>query len=255
MHLKSIVLKGFKSFPDRTKLDFGTGVSRHRRAQRVRQVERHRRRALGDGRAVAARRPRPVDAGRDLRRRSRRAGAQQRRGRDRARQQRRHGRPAARRDLDPAPPGPQRRRRVPPQRREVPAGRRARGPVGHRPGQGDALGRLPGPRRGDRHLQAQGPPAADRGGGRARASTASAAAARSSSSSAPRTTSTARWTSSARPAPGCGRSSARPRPPSCTSASSARRPRPAGSSPATPSAPAAPSWLPPRRRRRGPRRP
>ena len=27
MHLKSIVLKGFKSFPDRTKLDFGTGVS------------------------------------------------------------------------------------------------------------------------------------------------------------------------------------------------------------------------------------
>jgi len=27
VHLKSIVLKGFKSFPDRTKLDFGTGVS------------------------------------------------------------------------------------------------------------------------------------------------------------------------------------------------------------------------------------
>src|SRR5213596_1337841 len=27
MHLQSITLKGFKSFPDRTKLEFGTGVS------------------------------------------------------------------------------------------------------------------------------------------------------------------------------------------------------------------------------------
>ena len=27
MHLKSITLKGFKSFPDRTRLEFGTGVS------------------------------------------------------------------------------------------------------------------------------------------------------------------------------------------------------------------------------------
>ena len=27
MHLKSITLKGFKSFPDRTKLDFGPGVA------------------------------------------------------------------------------------------------------------------------------------------------------------------------------------------------------------------------------------
>ena len=27
MHLKSITLKGFKSFPDRTRLDFGPGVS------------------------------------------------------------------------------------------------------------------------------------------------------------------------------------------------------------------------------------
>src|SRR6059058_1128722 len=27
MHLKSIVLKGFKSFPDRTRLEFGPGVS------------------------------------------------------------------------------------------------------------------------------------------------------------------------------------------------------------------------------------
>src|SRR5437867_11247484 len=27
MHLKSIVLKGFKSFPDRTRLEFGPGIS------------------------------------------------------------------------------------------------------------------------------------------------------------------------------------------------------------------------------------
>ena len=27
MHLKSLTMKGFKSFPDRTKLDFGPGVS------------------------------------------------------------------------------------------------------------------------------------------------------------------------------------------------------------------------------------
>src|SRR5476649_974423 len=27
MHLKSLAMKGFKSFPDRTKLDFGPGVS------------------------------------------------------------------------------------------------------------------------------------------------------------------------------------------------------------------------------------
>ena len=61
-------------------------------------------------------------------------------------------------------------------------------------------------------------------------STASAAAGPSSSSPARRTTSTGRSTSSARPAPGCARSSARPRRPSCTSAWSARRSRRAGSS-------------------------
>jgi len=27
MHLKSIALKGFKSFPERTRLEFGSGVS------------------------------------------------------------------------------------------------------------------------------------------------------------------------------------------------------------------------------------
>ena len=101
----------------------GLRPRRHRRrgAQRLGQVERHRRRAVGDGRAVSARGSRTVDAGRDLRRWARRAGAQLRGGRDRARQLRRHRRAAAQRDLDPAPPAPLRRGRVPPQRRSLPA--------------------------------------------------------------------------------------------------------------------------------------
>ncbi len=47
MHLKSITLKGFKSFPDRTRLEFGPGRERDRRAERQRQVQRHGRRAVG----------------------------------------------------------------------------------------------------------------------------------------------------------------------------------------------------------------
>jgi len=35
LHLKSITIKGFKSFPERTRLRFGEGVQRDRRAQRV----------------------------------------------------------------------------------------------------------------------------------------------------------------------------------------------------------------------------
>ena len=83
------------------------------------------------------------------------------------------------RGLDRAPAGPNRRGRVPARGRPLPARRRDRAAVGHRPRQGDALGHLPGPGRGDRDLQAARPAAADRGGGRASASTASAAAARS----------------------------------------------------------------------------
>ena len=74
MRLKSITLEGFKSFPDRTRLDFGPGVSVVV-GPTARQVEHHRRGALGDGRAVAARRARAVDAGRDLRRLARRRAA------------------------------------------------------------------------------------------------------------------------------------------------------------------------------------
>ena len=239
MHLRSITLKGFKSFPDRTRMEFGPGRVGHRRPERLGQVQRHRRGALGDGRAVAARGARAVDAGRHLRRRSRRAGAHGGGGRAHPRQRRRHDRPPGRRDLHPPAARPLGRRRVPAQRRALPPRRRAGDPQRHRPGQGDALRRLPGPRRGDRHLQARATAGCSSRRPPASASTASAAAARSSSSSARRRTSTARWTSSARRARGCARSSARPRPRSCTSAWSARSTRRAGSSRATPCAPGA----------------
>ena len=61
---------------------------RDRRPERLGQVERHRRGPVGARRAVAGRRARPGDAGRDLRRRARPAGEQGRRGRARARRQR-----------------------------------------------------------------------------------------------------------------------------------------------------------------------
>ena len=72
MHLRSIAMKGFKSFPSRTKLEFGPGVVRDRRPERLGQVEHHRRRALGARRAEPAGDPRADDEGRDLRRRPRR---------------------------------------------------------------------------------------------------------------------------------------------------------------------------------------
>ena len=136
--------------------------------ERLGQVQHHRRGAVGAGRAVAARGPRPVDAGRHLRRRARRAGALGGRGRGRARQRRRRRRPAGERGRDQPPARPRGGGRVPRQRRALPARGRARAPVRHRPRQGDALGRLPGPRRADRHLQAARPAAADRGGRGAR---------------------------------------------------------------------------------------
>ena len=91
------------------------------------------------------------------------------------------------------------------------------------PGQGDALGRLAGPRRGDRDLQATRPPPADRGGRRAR---------QAPQAPAPRPAQARAHAGQPRPRAGrrargarraCARSSARPRPPSFTSGSSASR--------------------------------
>ena len=95
VHLRSISLKGFKSFPDRTRLDFAPGVSvivgpNGSGKSNVTDAVLW---ALGEQSPVAVRGA--VDAGRDLRRRARRAGARRGRGRGRARQRRRRGRPAA----------------------------------------------------------------------------------------------------------------------------------------------------------------
>ena len=62
---------------------------RGRRPERLGQVEHHRRRAVGAGRAEPAGRPRPDDEGRDLRRRPRHQGLERGRGRGGDRQRRR----------------------------------------------------------------------------------------------------------------------------------------------------------------------
>ena len=239
MHLRSISMKGFKSFPDKTRLDFGPGVSvivgpNGSGKSNVTDAVLW---AMGEQSPLAVRGP--VDAGRDLRRRARHAGAQLGRGRARARQLRRDDRPAGRRDLDPPAARSLGRRRVPPERRALPARRRAGDPERHRPGQGDALRRVPGPRRGDRHVAPARPAAAHRGGRRPRqapqAPPPRAAEARAHGAEPrPRARRRARGAHAAAPAqaPGRGRGAARaPRAPEST--------RRAGSSRATPSGRAA----------------
>ena len=68
MFLRSLQIRGFKTFADKTVLEFAPGVSRHRRPQRLGQVEPRRRDQLGARRAGAARPPRRPDGRRDLRR-------------------------------------------------------------------------------------------------------------------------------------------------------------------------------------------
>ena len=86
MHLSSITLKGFKSFPDRTRLTFSPGVSvivgpNGSGKSNITDAVLW---AMGEQSPVAVRGA--VDAGRDLRGRPRRAGAVGGRGRGRARQ-------------------------------------------------------------------------------------------------------------------------------------------------------------------------
>ena len=139
--------------PDQARVRHGR--VRRRRAERVGQVEHHRRRAVGARRAVPAGGARAGDEGRDLRRRSRRAGLEVRRGRGGDRQHRRPPVHRLLRHLDRAPAQPRRRGRVPPQRRPLPARRRDRGALRLRARQGDALGRLAGQGRADRACRAR----------------------------------------------------------------------------------------------------
>ena len=168
MHLRSITLKGFKSFPDRTRLEFSPGVSvvvgpNGSGKSNITDAVLW---AMGEQSPVAVRGQSMQDVIF--------AGAHGVQARSEAEVEvvldnaDGRGRPAGRRDLDPAAAEPRGGGRVPRQRRALPADGRARAAVGHRARQGDALRRLPGPRGGDRHLQAARPADADRGGGRAR---------------------------------------------------------------------------------------
>jgi ribonuclease-3 len=164
MHLKSITLKGFKSFPDRTKLEFGSGVAvivgpngsgksnvtdavlwamgeqspLAVRGQSMQDV------IFGGGRGVQARSSAEVEIVID--------------NADGAIELP-LGEISIVRRLDRSGEGEYRLN-----------GARCRLvdvlelPERHGAGQGDALRGLPGPRGGDRHLQAEGPPSAHRGG-------------------------------------------------------------------------------------------
>ena len=261
MHLKSITLKGFKSFPDRTRLEFGPGVSvivgpNGSGKSNITDAVLW---AMGEQSPLAVRGQSMQDVIFGGGRGSRRAGAAEVElvidnadGDDRPPE---FSEISILRRLDRTGDGEYRLN-----------GARCRLVdvievlSRHRPGQGDALGRLPGPRRGDRHLQAPRPPAADRGGGGAgqapQAPPPRAAQARAHAGQ-PRPRARRRARGRAR---ACARSSARPRPPSCTSAWSASRSRRAGSWRATACARRAPALAsaesrpPPRRARRATRR-
>ena len=89
MKLTKLELSGFKSFADTVKLDLRGRGHRHRRPQRLRQVERLRCRPLGAGRAVGAPASRRQDGGRDLPGRRHAAPGERHRGLPLPRQHRR----------------------------------------------------------------------------------------------------------------------------------------------------------------------
>ena len=74
MRIKQIELNGFKSFMERTVLELPLGRDGHRRAERLRQVERRRRHPLGAGRAEPEAPARRRHGGRHLRGQRRAAG-------------------------------------------------------------------------------------------------------------------------------------------------------------------------------------
>ena len=218
VHRGSISLKGFKSFPDRTRLDFCAGRLGDRRPKRVGQVERDRRGAVGARRAGAGRRPRPVDArplifgGARRRPGARSAEVEWCSTTRTARSTCRLSELSIMRRLNRDGEGEYRINGARCRLVDVTEGAQRHGPgkemhsVSRRAGWTRSSPRS----RKDRR-------AADRGGRGSWQAPQAPCGVRSSSWSPRRTTSTVRSTSSARRGRACGRSSGRPRPPSRTS--------------------------------------
>ena len=97
MRLTKIKLAGFKSFVDPTSVGFPTQPGRRGRAQRLRQVQHHRRGALGHGRDLRQAPARRLDGRRHLQRLGHAQAGGHRLGRADLRQQRRQARRRVRR--------------------------------------------------------------------------------------------------------------------------------------------------------------
>ena len=164
MYLKSLTLKGFKSFASVHDAAARAGHHLHRGPERLRQVQRRRRARLGDGRAGRQEPARRQDGGRHLRRHVRPPAAGPGRGAAHHRQLRRRAADRVRRGDDQPHHVPLRRLRVRHQRHLVPAARRpgAALRLRHRPR--DARHRRPGPARHDPARDPRGPPRLHRGG-------------------------------------------------------------------------------------------
>ena len=166
MHLKSVTLKGFKSFAQPTTFALRDRGDVHRRTERLGQVERRRRPRLGDGRAGRQDAPRRQDGGRHLRRHRDARPARPRRGAAHDRQRRRRTADRVLRGDDQPHALPQRRERVRDQRRRLPAARRAGAAQRLRSRPRDARHRRPGPARQRAAGVPRGSPRIHRGGGR-----------------------------------------------------------------------------------------